>query len=167
MGQHKVKIKALQILLLGDPILRNVCSPVPTSGVESPGMQFFIDQMLKTCDLNNGLGLAAPQVGRDLRMFVAKIPTPTSPYLVAINPLITALEDTKFPALEGCLSIPHLRGEVWRPSRVRMECLDRYGSPVVYSLDGLAARVVLHEADHLAGVVFLDRMANMASLRYE
>ena len=114
-----------------------------------------------------GVGLAAPQGGVELQIFVYQAAGPPEiPLHVVVNPLVTPQAREMAYDWEGCLSIPDLRGLVPRHPKVRVQGLDREGHPLDYVVMGFEARVVQHEYDHLNGVVFLDRMRDFKTLAY-
>lgn len=115
----------------------------------------LIDRMLKIMKEANGVGLAAPQIGI-LQRIIVIAPSGMKP-LALINPVITAADGSD-TGEEGCLSIPGLYGEVTRPDRVEVEGYDRKGRHVGFEMNGMAARVVQHEIDHLDGVLFIDKV---------
>jgi peptide deformylase len=119
----------------------------------------------------DGVGLAAPQVAEQLRLFAYWVPEMDNrpeiePRIIA-NPVIRSVGDEVEDGWEGCLSIPGLRGVVPRFRRIKVRGRDVTGEPVSFTADGFHARVIQHEFDHLDGVVFLDRMDTMASLAFE
>jgi peptide deformylase len=117
----------------------------------------------------HGVGLAAPQLGVELQLFVYGVDDPHSgiPRRVLVNPLVAPEPGELVDDWEGCLSIPGLRGLVPRHPALRVRALDRAGEPLDFRAEGLEARIVQHEYDHLNGVVFLDRMRDLQSLAYE
>ncbi len=106
---------------------------------------------------DHGMGLAAPQVGVSLRVFIVGIDG--EPLRVFINPKITAASEETSEYEEGCLSFPGLYFNVTRPSAVEIEAVDVRGKPFKMSADGILARVIQHEYDHLDGVLFIDRIS--------
>lgn len=142
----------LDIHLLGSPVLRTRCEPVPA--VDDATRQ-FIDDLFETMDALRGIGLAANQVGDTRRVAVIGV---DDDRFVMVNPVITSAEG-RSRAEEGCLSIPELYGEVTRPERIVLEALDRDGNPFRRELEGLPARAVQHEIDHLDGILFLDHLS--------
>jgi peptide deformylase len=135
--------------------------------IADPELQALIDDMVETMIDAHGVGLAAPQVGVELQLFVYRAPGPPEiPLHVVINPMLTPQAGEMIYDWEGCLSIPDLRGLVPRHPVVRIQGLDREGSPLDYLASGFEARIVQHENDHLNGVVFLDRMRDLRSLTY-
>jgi peptide deformylase len=131
-----------------------------------------VDDMVVTMHEYEGVGLAAPQVHVSLRVAVIEVPASDErsraavPLTVLVNPVVTPLGDERVPAVEGCLSIPGLRGVVPRFARVRLEALDRDGRPFAAEASGFFARVIQHECDHLDGKVYLDRMDDMRTLSF-
>ena len=157
----------LKLARMGHPVLRRRTPPLDPADIGSPEVQQLIDDMFETMHEHAGIGLAAPQVHRSLRLFVAGVDDPDgglSP-VVMVNPEIephgTAEEDW-----EGCLSIPDIRGRVPRAVEIRVRWLDRHGMPQRMTARGFAARVIQHETDHLDGVLFLDRMRSLESLAF-
>jgi len=115
----------------------------------------LIDDMIRKMEQANGIGLAAPQVGI-LQRIIIIAPEGMKP-MPLINPVITKLEGEQI-GQEGCLSIPGLYGDVKRAEYIEVEALDRRGRELVYELEGMPARVVQHEVDHLEGVLFIDKV---------
>ncbi|MDH5356215.1 MAG: peptide deformylase [Gammaproteobacteria bacterium] len=132
-----------------------------------------LDQLLRdmwdTMAAENGAGLAAPQIGVNLRVVIFGYQTnprypeaPTVPETVLINPQITPLDDQTEEAWEGCLSVPGMRGLVPRYLRIRYQGFNQLGDLIDREVDGFHARVVQHECDHLDGVLYPQRITNMA-----
>lgn len=140
----------LDIRVLGDPILRQTTTPVAAITDE---LRQLADDMLDTMYVARGIGLAAPQVGRTERMAV--IDVEDDPF-VMFNPQIVRTEGPTEKVEEGCLSIPEVYGDVERPTRVVVRYLDADGNEVEREADGLLARCMLHEIDHLEGKLFID-----------
>jgi peptide deformylase len=162
---------ARPIVRLGHPALRIPAQPVAPAALALPGNQGLIDDMIETMRAASGVGLAAPQVGIGLQVFVYEAAaredreSPIALHAV-INPMLTPLSGEQVYDWEGCLSIPDLRGLVPRHQRVRVRGLDRDGRPLDYVAEGFEARIVQHEYDHLHAVVFLDRMRDFKSLAF-
>jgi len=135
-----------------DPVLRKVCQPIPKLDKK---VQEFIDTMMSALKLAHGVGIAAPQMGKAIRLIVVA-PVGMKPTAL-INPVLSNFEGEQI-GQEGCLSIPGLYGDVKRAHRVTVEALDRRGKPVTFEMEGMAARVVQHEVDHLDGVLFIDKV---------
>jgi peptide deformylase len=155
--------QVLPIAQLGHPILREVARPV--EDLSNSTVQDFMDNLLATLAAHPGLGLAAPQVYESRRIIViSSRPTPRYPdaaYLepfILINPQLRETSEEIVKIWETCLSIPGIGGLVPRTHCVTIEYTNREGTNAEQELSGLAARVFLHELDHLNGLVFLDRL---------
>ena len=147
---------------LGHPVLRTRARNIET--VSDPELQTLIDDMIRTCQQVDGVGIAAPQVYRSLRLFiVASAPNPRYPDapamepLAMINPAIVWTSDEMVEDWEGCLSIPGLRGIVPRHRAVTVSFTDRDGRREERTFHDFLARICQHEFDHIEGRVFLDR----------
>ena len=159
----------LKVARMGHPVLRQRARPISTSDLRDPMMQTLINDMIDTMHEYSGVGLAAPQIHEDLRLFVALLdgaPDGDSDAVVVVNPEIVPVSDQKVEGWEGCLSIPDIRGRVPRYSDVVVRALDRTGKKIELELKGFPARVAQHETDHLDGILFFDRMTSMQSLTY-
>ena len=163
------------IVRLGHPALRTPAEPVDVERLSEPEIQTLIDDMSETMLEAGGVGLAAPQLGIPLQLFVYAVVDPDAddlggeegPELRAlVNPALEPIHGELVYDWEGCLSIPDLRGLVPRHPAVRIHGLDRDGRPLDYRAEDLEARIVQHEYDHLNGVVFLDRMRDLRSLAF-
>ncbi len=151
----------LKIARMGHPVLLGRAAEVadPTA----PETRRLVDDMAETLVDAGGIGLAAPQVHVPLRLFLWR----DGPALrVLFNPAIMPLGEETEAAWEGCLSIPGLRGRVDRPARVAWSGLDENGEPVAGEAEGLSARVLQHENDHLEGVLYLSRMKDLSLLGF-
>lgn len=158
----------LKVARMGHPVLRRRTPPLDPADVGSPAVQRLIDDMFETMNEYAGIGLAAPQVHENRRLFVAGVDDPDGglPPVVMINPEIELLGPAEEEDWEGCLSIPDVRGRVPRAAQIRVRSLDRHGAPRRMTASGFAARVIQHETDHLDGVLFLDRMGSFDSLTF-
>lgn len=155
----------LPIVKLGNPVLRQVAKPVDPSEVSTRAFQQFIDDMFESMSDAEGIGLAAPQVGRSSQLIVMACGGDNGfPATVLINPTIVYYGPNQVENWEGCLSVDGLRGRVTRPSMIRVQALDRHGVPLDFEATGLFAVCIQHEMDHLNGKVFLDRMTDLSSL---
>ncbi len=154
----------LEIVELGNPILRETAKEV--KNIDDPEIQKLIDHMMLTVEKVNGVGLAAPQVNKNLRIFVMSPGPnpryPDAPYMAPqeiINPHITKKSaDTESIEWEGCLSIPGIRGLVPRHREIQVRYLNRHGEEKFDIFSDFIARIFQHELDHLNGLVFLDRI---------
>ncbi|NMA22037.1 MAG: peptide deformylase [Spirochaetales bacterium] len=143
----------MDIYTLGEEILREKCKPVK---VFDDALRLLIDAMFDTMEEANGVGLAAPQVGVDSRLFVLNIPDWGKG--VFVNPQIIETSTELTCAEEGCLSIPGLWHDVERPESITVQAQDEKGKAFTLKADGLLARAIQHENDHLNGVLFIDRL---------
>lgn len=140
----------LEVLKDGDPILRN--KSIPTLLNEE--VVQLVKDMLETMILENGIGLAAPQVGVNLRVILIRLND--GQFQPMINPAITWYSEKRVSFEEGCLSIPGHYTEVFRPDKINVKFMDLSGKYRKWKLKGLEARVVQHEIDHLDGVLMTD-----------
>lgn len=166
----------LKVSRMGHPVLRTKAHPIPPKTITSPDIQRLIDDMFDTMSEYSGIGLAAPQVHEDLRLFVAGTRTKPlgatignddeMPLMALINPELTLVGEPVELGWEGCLSIPDIRGRVPRAPEVRVKAYDRTGRQIQFTATGFPARVIQHENDHLDGVLFFDRMTSLESLTF-
>lgn len=143
----------------GDPILREKSTEVE---VIDEKIQEILNNMVETMYETKGVGLAAPQVGFNKRMFVADWSGEGEALRKVINPVITPLTEELIDWEEGCLSVPGIYKKVERPKKVRIEYLNEKGDKIIEELEGFPAIVVQHEFDHLDAVLFVDRVSPMA-----
>lgn len=154
----------LKVASMGHPVLRKVAAPVPEKEITSPKIQTLIQDMVETMIEYDGRGLAAPQVHESLRIVVMiwDFDPDTEPYLKClINPVIKNMTAENSTYWEGCLSVPGLRGKVSRPNKISVTALNEKGKKVEFVAEGFAATVVQHEYDHLDGVLYVDRIADL------
>lgn len=161
----------LKIAQLGHPVLRQPAAPVPKELIGTAGLEQFIEDMIETVREYDGVGLAATQVHEPVQLIVIECRGDRPgrepiPLTVLINPRLQETSEEVASDWEGCLSVGDLRGLVSRSLRVVVEALDREGQPVTLKAEGLLARVLQHEIDHLHGVVFLDRMEDLRALAF-
>ena len=144
------------ILKYGDTTLHTPARPVDAI---TPEIERLIDDLIETMYAAPGIGLAAPQVGVPLRVFVVDVSVGRDPkaLLSLVNPEFVEREGTQLEE-EGCLSVPGFNATVVRPTRAVMKALDRSGQEQRYEATGLLARAFQHEMDHLDGVLFVDRL---------
>ncbi len=147
-------MEKLDIKLYPDEILRTRCKPVEMSDEIAK----LIDDMLYTMYEAPGIGLAAPQVGRDIRVIVADVTEDKSQPIALVNPEIVAT-DGEITYEEGCLSLPGIYANVRRPAKVKIRGLNRDGEPVEMEAEDLLAVCLQHEIDHLNGVLFIDHLS--------
>jgi len=153
------------VLLSGDPRLRLPSRPVPPSQFGGQALLALVHDLRDTMAARDGAGLAAPQIGVPLQVVIFGIThnprypeAPPIPETVLVNPVITPLDPELVAAEEGCLSVPGLRAPVSRWRRVRYAAFTPSGEPLEREVEGFHARVVQHECDHLAGILFTDRL---------
>jgi peptide deformylase len=146
----------LEIRLLGDPVLRERAAEVGEVDAE---LRRLAQDMFEAMYEADGVGLAAPQVGISRRIIVVDPREDGVTSRAIINPRVVTASAGTDKAEEGCLSIPGVRDVVERAATVTVEGLDLEGRPITIDADGLHARVLQHEIDHLDGVLFLDRLS--------
>jgi len=158
----------IDIALMGDPILAREAFPVDDPGCAS--VVRLVADMVETMLASGGIGLAAPQVRSSLRLVVFQVPPGRSadgqgvPLTLLINPQVVPLSDDMDPAYEACLSVPGLTGLVPRWRRIGYRAWGLDGKMFEREAEGLHARVVQHECDHLSGLLYLSRMSDLSSL---
>ncbi len=157
----------LTIVHMGHPVLARPARPVadPTA----PEIARLAADMVDTLAATTGVGLAAPQVGVDLRLVVLNAPAARGeavPLTILINPWLEVLGRECESAYEGCLSLPGLTGVVPRAWRIRYGGVGLDGAAVVREAQGFHARLVQHECDHLDGRLYVSRMADLSTLAY-
>ena len=155
------------VLRMGDPRLLQVARPVER--FDTPELHALVADMFDTMAVLNGAGLAAPQIGVDLRVVIFGVESnprypqaePVPP-TVLVNPLIEPLVSDEEEGWEGCLSVPGLRGWVPRIARIRYRGFDAAGAPIDRVVAGFHARVVQHECDHLDGILYPRRIRDLS-----
>jgi peptide deformylase len=155
------------ILRMGDARLLRIAKPV--TAFDTPELHQLVADMFETMHAAVGAGLAAPQIGVDLRLVIfgyqtnARYPNADPvPPTVLINPVLSVLNDEKDEAWEGCLSVPGMRGVVARSTRLRYQGFDQFGAPIDRIAEGWHARVVQHECDHLDGILYPMRITDFS-----
>jgi peptide deformylase len=154
----------LKVAQIGHPVLRQKAREVSRDELLTPGFQAFIDSLVETMRDASGAGLAANQVHEPVRVCVIEVKDnprypykPNIPLTILINPVLTPLCSTRFENYEGCLSVPDLRGIVYRSVELRVEAWDRFGNPIDRVVRGVTAGTFQHECDHLDGVLYVDK----------
>jgi peptide deformylase len=150
----------LQIITLGDETLLKKSLPIKEF---DEGLAATIESMFEAMRIGRGIGLAAPQVARLERFFVTSVDKDKP--RVFINPEIIRTSEDLVEYEEGCLSVPGIWADVNRPSAVTIQAWNEKGRPFTLDAEGLLARVVLHEYDHLEGVLFVDRLSPLKKKR--
>lgn len=158
----------LPIVAYGAPILRKVSQEISP---DYPQLDKLLEDMWETMYASNGVGLAAPQINRDIRLFVmdseqifgnldddemGKYPDEPGIKKVFINARIVNKEGDEWAYNEGCLSIPKIREDVYRPETVTLNYMDENFNSHQHTFNGITARVILHEYDHIEGKLFID-----------
>lgn len=139
---------------IGDPCLKKVCREVDKF---DDRLHTLLDDMAETLIEANGVGLAAPQVGILRRVVIIDRGEEDGGIIELINPVITKTEGS-IVDIEGCLSVPGKAGEVERPERATVRAFDRNGNPIEYTGEGLMARCICHECDHLDGILYVEKV---------
>jgi len=156
----------LPIVAYGDPILKKVAKEIDST---SPNISELINNMFETMHSANGVGLAAPQIGLSVRLFIVDTSSLSdeegkNEYLrdfkrVFINPTIIKEDDDEWKYNEGCLSIPEIREDILRKPKIFIHYLDANFNKCEENFDGIPARIVQHEYDHLEGILFTDHLS--------
>ena len=146
----------LPIQMLGADVLRRRAETTPTPG---PELDRLVADMFETMYDAHGIGLAAPQVGLSQRLIVVDVKEEDSQPMTLLNPTVVESGPGKDRVEEGCLSIPGVAATVERPTSVVVEATDAKGQPVRIQAEGMLARCLQHEIDHLDGVLFIDRIS--------
>lgn len=162
----------LPIVGYGDPVLRKVCKDITP---DYPNLSLLIENMYETMEHAYGVGLAAPQIGLDIRLFIVdtepfseseKLSTEEQEKLrtfkkTFINANILKEEGNEWGFNEGCLSIPEVREDVYRHEKITIEYFDANFQKHTETHDGLIARVIQHEYDHIEGILFTDHISTL------
>jgi peptide deformylase len=146
----------VQIVTLGHEALRRVAEPVKDI---DDSIKALVADMFEAMRVGNGVGLAAPQVAKGLRLFITGAPDDEA--RVFINPEITGTSIEECGYEEGCLSIPGVYEDVRRPKALSIQAYNLRGRPFSMEAEGFLARIILHEMDHLNGVLFIDKLSEM------
>ena len=160
------------ILKMGTWSLMQPSVPLPPTAFGSVELQALLVDMKDSMVAANGAGLAAPQIGENVRVVIFEVknnpryPGYEVPFTVLINPQITPIGGEMEEGWEGCLSVPGMRGAVSRHAKLRYTGFDERGEPIDRSVDGFHARVVQHECDHLDGVLYPMRMTDMSKFGF-
>ena len=160
-----------RVLKMGEPLLRQVASPVKSFDAELAALVSDMDDTMRAL---SGAGIAAPQIGVSARVVIFELRdnpryphlTPV-PYTVLVNPALTPLGEEQEEGWEGCLSVPGLRGLVPRFRRLRYQGVDAHGAPIDRTVEGFHARVVQHEVDHLDGILFPQRVRDLRNFGFD
>lgn len=158
----------LPVVAYGHPVLKRVAEDIDA---DYPNLQQLISDMFETMYYSEGVGLAAPQINKSIRLFVIDTDPFSETYpegkgikKVFINPEIVEVSEETWTFREGCLSLPEMNEEVQRPSVIKINYLDENFVEHEEVYDGIVARVIQHEYDHLEGKVYVDRVAPMRKM---
>lgn len=145
----------LPVLTIPLPSLRERSRELEGHEITTPEFQQFLDALIETMFIEDGIGIAAPQVGKNIRAIIVNLKKegPTA----FMNPVITKTSEATIVGEEGCLSVPGKYGLVRRHKRVTMKALNRHGRTVELEVSGLFAVVFQHEIDHLDGILYIDK----------
>ncbi len=146
--------KSLPLVTVPTPTLRERSTEVDLHAISTPEFQTFLDDLIETMFVEDGVGIAAPQVGRNERICIVHEHGGAKVY---INPEIAKMSETTQESEEGCLSVPGVWGMVTRAKKVTFRALDRHGRQVEFDAKGFMATVYQHEVDHLDGILFVDK----------
>jgi peptide deformylase len=149
------------IVALGNPVLKERASEIEPGSLD---LATLVSDMFETMYNASGVGLAAPQIGKGIRLFVIDAEPMDEELLkgakmVFVNPLKIEEEGNPWPYEEGCLSLPGLREEVKRPEKITIQYEDEHGKKFTRTFEGMLARVIQHEYDHLEGKLFIDYLS--------
>jgi len=145
----------LKIVTIPDPILNKKTEQVISFGTE---LEKLASEMIEACRKANGIGLAAPQINKSIRFCIINLEHLGLPPFALVNPKITKKSWKKIEMEEGCLSIPGIFGIVKRPAKITVRAQNLQGEENSFEADGMLARVIQHEIDHLDGILFTSKM---------
>ncbi|MEW6535424.1 MAG: peptide deformylase [Candidatus Auribacterota bacterium] len=150
------------IRIYGDPVLRVKGMKVPVEKI--PEIKDIAEEMFRAMYAHEGIGLAAQQVGITEQIVVIDTHEEGSSPMVIINPDILAYSEEESSYEEGCLSFPDIRADIRRPVAIKLSYYDIHGNEHTEEFDGLLARVLQHEIDHINGTLFIDRMSPVSRM---
>jgi peptide deformylase len=160
-----------RVLKMGEPLLREVATPVRRFDAAFAELVADMDDTMRAL---HGAGIAAPQIGVGARVVIFELKENPRyphiapvPYTVLVNPVLSVLGEEQDEGWEGCLSVPGMRGLVPRFRRLRYRGFDVQGAPIDRTVEGFHARVVQHEVDHLDGILFPQRVADLRNFGFE
>ncbi len=148
----------LKIITQPNPILRKKSVEISPNVIKSPEFKSLVSSIAKTMIKTDGVGLAAPQIGKNIRLAVINS---KDGFFCLINPKITKKSWAREIAQEGCLSIPGVFGKVKRHKKISLTYINRDGKKIKMTAIGMMARVMQHEIDHLDGILFIDKAAEI------
>ena len=142
------------IVTIPTPSLRERSVEIAVEDIKTPEFQAYLDKLVRTMFVADGVGIASPQIGRNIRAIVVNTGAHPECYM---NPVITKSSETMVESEEGCLSVPKQYGLVSRHKKITVEAITRHGKRVVLDLKGFPAIVFQHEINHLDGILFIDK----------
>lgn len=164
------QLRLLPVAYYGDPVLRRKADLISEI---TPSIMTLVEEMIETMEASNGIGIAAPQVHHSIRLFIIRKPTETEDgeiefgdIEVFINPMLSSPSDERWKTTEGCISIPILRAEVERPKEVTIDYTNLEGESLQRVVNGWEARMIMHEYDHIEGILFIDRLPEEEQLKF-
>jgi peptide deformylase len=156
-----VNPQSISLVLYPDPILRQRGEEIDPSDAT---VQAVAKRMVEIMFEQNGVGLAAPQVGLAWRLFVTRDHENEEEGIAWVNPVLEVIQEEAVADEEGCLSLPDIRGVIRRPSGIRITGFDMHGNPMTAESDAFISRIWQHENDHLDGILIIDKMSTMDKL---
>lgn len=165
------QLRLLPVAYYGDPVLRRKADLITEI---TPSVKTLVEEMVETMDASNGIGIAAPQVHHSVRLFIIRKPTESvdgkvefGDIEVFINPTLSFPSKETWKTTEGCISIPVLRAEVERPKEVTIDYTTLEGESLQRIINGWEARMIMHEYDHIEGILFIDRLPEEEQLKFK
>jgi peptide deformylase len=140
------------------PSLRQRSREIEVSEIQTPEFQAYLDKLTATMLVEDGVGIASPQVGRNIRAIVVNMPKGPECFM---NPEITKKSEATVDSDEGCLSVPEKYGVVQRHKKITLRALNRHGRRIEFEAKAFPAIIFQHEIDHLDGVLFIDKAKNI------
>ncbi len=163
------------VLRMGNPLLRKPSTKISIDEIDSQQITQLITDLRDTVKHNQGIGIAAPQIGVNLQACIINLPENPARYpeetgnnqeYILINPQITVLDSALIGSWEGCLSVPNLRGFVQRPKKIKVDFFDRFKKKHSLVIDNFLSIVFQHEIDHLNGVLYIDKITDTKMLAF-
>lgn len=154
--------KKLSLVTVPTKSLFEPCKEIDPKDI--PALGGLIEQMYKKMNEENGVGLAAPQIGKNIRLAVIEV---EGQRYTIINPRLVKLSEKEVVLEEGCLSVPNIFGLIKRAKRVKVEALNEKGAPVKIKAEGLLAQALQHEIDHLNGMLFVNKARELFAVEKE
>lgn len=151
-------METFSIVTLPTPSLRQLSRAVTVSEIQTVEFQNFLDKLIRTMHVADGVGIASPQVGQNIRAIIVNMPKGAECYM---NPEVVKKSEAMVESEEGCLSVPGKYGVVQRHKKVAIRALNRLGRHVEFNAKAFPAIIFQHEIDHLDGVLFIDKAKNI------